>query len=120
MKKTAILLFCLAGFKMCSQTSSELIGKWILIKWTERGRQKDIHDYYKTNQVFQVFKENGLFQFIVGDKKYKGRWEISRNNDKLIIVSGVFTTVYSIALFDSERRIETSDGLGTFEYEKVR
>ncbi|MDA6069673.1 hypothetical protein NJT12_08575 [Flavobacterium sp. AC] len=73
MKKIFLIFICLVGFSVNAQTSKELIGKWQLVKWVKKGKEKDIKDYYKTDQVFQVFKENGDFESIVGDESHKAK-----------------------------------------------
>ncbi|OXG07082.1 lipocalin-like protein [Flavobacterium araucananum] len=119
MKKLILLLFCIYGLTSYSQTSTELIGKWKLVKWTQKGKEKNIQEYYKTDQVYQVFEDNNLFQSLVGDKTHKGKWKLSNNNDELTIISGIFTVPFKIDYFDSKKRIITTDQLGTLEYEKV-
>ncbi|MFH6993378.1 lipocalin family protein [Flavobacterium sp. FlaQc-48] len=119
MRKFIFFLFFIYGLTSYSQTSTELIGKWKLVKWTQRGKDKDITEYYKTDQVYQVFQENNRFQSIVGDKTHDGKWKLSKNNDELTIISGLFTIPFKIDYFDSKKRIITTDQLGTLEYQKV-
>lgn len=50
-------LFLTAG-TVTAQTSKELVGKWQLVKWTHNNKEKDIKDYFKTDQVYQIFMED--------------------------------------------------------------
>ena len=59
--KTIVLLFMtlfLTAGTVTAQTSKELVGKWQLVKWTHNNKEKDIKDYFKTDQVYQIFMED--------------------------------------------------------------
>ncbi|MCC9063785.1 hypothetical protein [Flavobacterium piscisymbiosum] len=86
MKKIFLILICIIGFSVNAQTSKELIGKWQLVKWTKKGKEKNIQEYYKTDQVYQVFKENGDFESLVGDESHKAKWKLSKDNSELTII----------------------------------
>lgn len=113
------LAFCLTAGSVNAQTANELIGKWKLVKWTKKGKEKDILSEFKTDQVYQVFQEKGKFISINGDKQHKGKWKLSKDNMILTIRSGIFVINSKIDYFDTKKRIITSDEVGTLEYEKV-
>lgn len=121
MKKLILTLFiCLAA--ICStkaQTAAELIGKWKLVKWTKKGKEQDIIKEFKTDSVYQVFKDKNQFISVVGPKETKSKWKLSGDNKMLTIRHTLITINFSIDYFDAKRRIITSDQLGTMEYEKV-
>ena len=120
MKKIILSLTCLIGFLVNAQTSKELLGKWQLVKWTQHGKEKNIQSTFKTDQVFQLFLENGQFQSLVGDEIHKSKWKLSKDNSELTITSTLIVPVkFHIDYFDSEKRIITSDLVGTFEYKKI-
>ncbi len=121
MKRMFLLAFafCLLTGTVNAQTANELIGKWKLVKWTKKGKEKNILSEFKTDQVYQVFQEKNKFISINGDKQHKGKWKLSKDNTILTIRSGVFVVNSKIDYFDTKKRIITSDELGTLEYEKV-
>ena len=120
MKKIVLLVMCMVGLTLNAQTSKELLGKWQLVKWTQHGKEKDITSTFKTDQVFQLFLENGEFQSLVGDEVHKSKWKLSKDNSELTITSTIILPVkFHIDYFDSEKRTMTSEQLGTFEYKKV-
>lgn len=121
MKRTflIVLAFCLVVSIAKAQTANELIGKWKLVKWTKKGKEKDILSEFKTDQVYQVFQEKSKFISVVGDKEHKGKWKLSKDNMILTIRSGIFVINSKVDYFDTKKRIITSDELGTLEYEKV-
>lgn len=120
MRKVFLSLACLIGFLVNAQTSKELLGKWQLVKWTKHGKEKSIQKTFKTDQVFQLFLENGEFQSLVGDEIHKSKWKLSKDNSDLTITSTLILPVkFHIDYFDSEKRVMTSDEVGTFEYKKV-
>ena len=102
-----------------AQTSKELLGKWQLVKWTHNGKEKDIKGYFKTDQVYQLFKEDGKFESIIGDETHKGKWKLSGDNKELIINSALIPVTFSIDYFDAQKRIVTYPQLGSFEYKKA-
>ncbi|KAF2328216.1 hypothetical protein [Flavobacterium daemonense] len=119
MKKLFLAFVFLIGLSATAQTSKELIGKWQLVKWTKKGKEKSIQDYFKTDQVFQVFKENGDFDSLVGDESHKAKWKLSKDNSELTIISVLLPIKFTIDYFDSQKRVITSSQVGTFEYKKV-
>ncbi|MGQ7944123.1 hypothetical protein [Flavobacterium sp. WC2509] len=120
MRKVFLSLACIIGFLANAQTSKELLGKWQLVKWTKNGKEKSIQKTFKTDQVFQLFLENGEFQSLVGSEIHKSKWKLSKDNSNLTITSTLILPVkFHIDFFDSEKRIMTSDEVGTFEYKKV-
>jgi hypothetical protein len=119
MKKLFLALVFLIGLSTTAQTSKELIGKWQLVKWTKKGKEKSIPDYFKTDQVFQVFKENGDFDSLVGDESHKAKWKLSKDNSELTIISILLPIKFKIDYFDATKRVITSPQVGTFEYKKV-
>jgi hypothetical protein len=44
-----------------------------LVKWTKKGKEKNIQQYYKTDQLYQVFRENGDFESLVRDESHKAK-----------------------------------------------
>ncbi|MGX7666685.1 hypothetical protein [Flavobacterium pedocola] len=120
MKKILLLLVCLVGFTSTAQTSKELIGKWKLVKWTQHGKEKDIKSTFKSDQVFQLFLANGEFQSIVGDEIHKSKWKLSKDNSELTIISTLIIPIkFHIDYFDTQKRVITSDIMGTLEYQKA-
>jgi hypothetical protein len=113
----ALLLFVASA---SAQTSTELVGNWKLVKWTNRnGKVMDINDFYKTSDVYQVFDADGKFQSIVGEKTHKGKWNLSEDNKTLTISVMLIKEAFDITYFDAKKRVIKSQQLGTFEYEKV-
>ena len=119
MKKITLILLCLIGFSSQAQTAKELLGKWQLVKWTQHGKEKDIASYFKTDQVFQVFLDNGEFNSINGTDVHKGKWKLSKDNSELTITSTIIPVKFHIDYFDSVKRVMTYEALGTFEYKKI-
>ncbi|MBF4516189.1 hypothetical protein IRZ71_07545 [Flavobacterium sp. ANB] len=119
MKKLILVFAFLIGLSVNAQTSKELLGKWQLVKWTKKGKEKSISDYFKTDQVFQVFKENGDFDSLIGTESHKAKWKLSDDNSELTIVSILLPIKFKIDYFDSEKRVITSPEVGTFEYKKI-
>ena len=119
MKKMLQLLVLSVGFSVSAQTSKELMGKWQLVKWTHNGKEKDINSYFKTDQVFQVFAENGEFHSFIGDESHKGKWKLSKDNSELTISSALIPVKFKVDYFDSGRRVVSYEQLGSFEYKKV-
>lgn len=119
MKKLFFVIAFLIGLSASAQTSKELIGKWQLVKWTKNGKEKDIQKRFKTDQVFQVFKENGDFESLVGEESHKAKWKLSKDNSQLTIISVILPIEFRIDSFDSEKRVITNAQVGTFEYKKV-
>ncbi|GGF28266.1 hypothetical protein GCM10011518_41980 [Flavobacterium limi] len=102
-----------------AQTSKELLGKWQLVKWVQHGKEKDITSYFKTDQVYQVFLDNGEFHSINGTETHKGKWKLSKDNSELTITSTIIPVKFRIDYFDTVKRVITYEQLGTFEYKKV-
>ncbi|MFH6986848.1 lipocalin family protein [Flavobacterium collinsii] len=120
MKKIAFLaLIMLASLSIQAQTSKELVGKWQLVKLTKNGKEKDIKEKFKSDQVFQVFNEDGKFTGIVGGKSTNGKWKLSKKNDVLTVTVNLIPVKFQIEYFDSQKRVITQDQLGTLEYKKV-
>lgn len=120
MKKIVYLaLIMLASFSIQAQTSKELIGKWQLVKLTKNGKEKDIKEKFNSDQVFQVFNEDGKFTGIVGEKSINGKWKLSKDNDVLTVTVDLMPVKFQIEYFDSQKRVVTQDQLGTLEYKKV-
>ncbi|MBD3581657.1 hypothetical protein [Flavobacterium selenitireducens] len=119
MKKLIALMLLFAGFSVSAQGPAELMGKWKLVKWEKDGKVQNISAHYKTDAVFQVFKDNGVFQQVTGKQISDGTWKFSHDRRALITDAGLLPTTYKIVFFDAKRRIVTQDGMGTFTYEKV-
>ena len=120
MKKIVFLaLIMLASLSIQAQTSKELIGKWQLVKLTKNGKEKDIKEKFKSDQVFQVFQEDQKFTGIVGDKNTNGKWKLSKKNDVLTVTVNLIPVKFQIDYFDSKKRVITNDQIGTLEYKKV-
>ncbi|KFF06257.1 hypothetical protein [Flavobacterium reichenbachii] len=119
MRKLILAFIFLLGLTVHAQTSKELIGKWQLVKWTKNGKEKNIQEHFKTDQVFQIFNENGDFNSLIGEESHKAKWELSKDNSELTIVSVLIPVKFKIDYFDSQKRIITSPQVGTFEYKKV-
>ncbi|WP_422356356.1 lipocalin family protein [Roseivirga pacifica] len=119
--KKLVLMLCLIGFGYAAngQTATELLGKWQLVKWVDKGKEKDIQKTYKTDQVYQVFQEDSKFQSIIGDKVKDGKWSLNKDNSKLTIKSGLISVKFKIEYFDEEKRVISSSLVGTLEYKKV-
>lgn len=119
MKKIFLIVIFLIGLSVNAQTSKELVGKWQLVKWNKKGKEKSIQEYYKTDQVYQVFKENGDFESLVGDETHKAKWKLSKDNAELTIILVMMPVKFSVDYFDANKRIITTPQMGTFEYKKV-
>ncbi|WP_264526165.1 DUF5004 domain-containing protein [Flavobacterium sp. N502536] len=120
MKKIVYLaLIMLASLSIQAQTSKELIGKWQLVKLTKNGKEKDIKEKFNSDQVFQVFNEDGKFTGIVGEKSINGKWKLSKDNAILTVTVDLMPVKFQIEYFDSQKRVVTQDQLGTLEYKKV-
>lgn len=119
MKKLFLLLVLVIGFSLKAQTSKELMGKWQLVKWVQHGKEKDIASYFKTDEVYQVFMENGEFNSINGEDIHKGKWKLTKDNSELTITSTIIPVKFHVDYFDSTKRIMTYEQLGTFEYKKI-
>ena len=121
MKSTLIFCSLFFVFGAFTQTETELIGKWKLVKWTQHGKEKNLQDHFHTDQVFQIFMENKhQFQSVTGDDVHKGKWKLSADGKSLTIIAGVLPVVFSVDYFDSKKRVITQESLGTLEYEKVQ
>ena len=119
--KKVLTLFALL-FVMVSvnaQTATELTGQWKLVKWIDKkGNEKDIREYFKTTEVYQVFDADGKFQSLVGEKITKGKWKLSKDNKKLTVTVLLINEVFDVDFFDAKKRVISTPQLGTFEYEK--
>jgi len=118
MKKVILIFICLIGLSVSAQTQKELVGKWMLVKWTKNGRTQNIKEYFKTTQVLQIFEENGDFENRIGSDSQYSKWKLSKNDSELIIADDRVSITSSIDYFDAKKRIITSE-LGTFEYKKI-
>jgi len=77
-------------------------------------------DEFKTDQIFQIFKDKNQFVSINGSKVNKGKWKLSSDNQYLNIKVGMSTVVnFKIDYFDARKRIITQDPFGTLEYKKL-
>ena len=119
MKRLIFIFLCIAAVSAHGQTAKELIGKWKLVKLTKNGEVQDIVSTYKTDQVYQIFMDDNVFQGVVGDNTRKGKWKLSDDNKELIIKISIVKVKFSIDYFDANKRIISSDQTGTLEYEKV-
>ncbi|PAM93126.1 hypothetical protein B4N84_19260 [Flavobacterium sp. IR1] len=119
MKKIIIAFIILVGLSVNAQTSKELIGKWKLVKWTKKGKEKNIQEYFKTDQVFQIFMENGEFNSLVGDESHKAKWKLSSDNKELTIIAILLPISFTIDYFDAQKRVISSPQMGTLEYKKI-
>ena len=86
---------------------------------TKNGEEKDIKKEFKTDEVYQVFKEDNKFVGINGEKSRSGKWSLSDNNKELKVKVSIVSIKFKIDYFDAKRRVITSDELGTLEYNKV-
>ena len=119
MKKIILLLaVSFAAAAVNAQTAKELIGKWKLANWTLKGKEMDIKSTFKTDDVFQIFKEGNEFVSVIGDKTTSGSWELSADNKQLTIKVGGKTIVFTIDSFTGDKRVITADKLGTSLYVK--
>ena len=104
--KKKFLMLCVCIFtisKMHAQTSNELIGRWKLVKWTVNASEKSIMDSFKTDQVFQIFKDKNEFISINGKRITRGKWKLSSDNKYLNIKVGLGTVVnFKIDYFDAK------------------
>lgn len=119
MKNILLLSFLLLGLLSYSQTTTDLLGKWKLIKWTENEKEKDLKAYFKTDQVYQIFSENGVFESIIGNETHKGKWKLSKDLKTLTITTTLIPVKFEILFFDAQKRIMHYETLGTFEYLKI-
>lgn len=120
MKTTLLTLFlCVACLTAKAQTAKELIGKWQLVRYLHNGQEKDIKDFFKTDQVYQVFYENGKFESLIGDEVHKGKWKMSKDNQYLTLTSTLIPVKLHIDLFKDGKRITSYESLWTFEHKKI-
>jgi hypothetical protein len=118
-KKIVLLLsVSFAVATVSAQTATELIGKWKLASWTLKGKEMDIKSAFKTDDVFQIFKEGNEFVSIIGNKTTSGTWALSSDNKQLTIKVGGKTIVFTIDSFTGDKRVITADKLGTSLYVK--
>jgi len=118
--KKIILLLLFAGFSANAQTPAELLGKWQLVNWVQHGKEKDIISYFKTDQIYQVLLDGNEFQSLIGSEVHKGKWKLSKNNTELTINSGIIPVKFKIEHLDAEKRVISSDIMGTLTYKKVK
>ena len=117
MKRLFIMTALIASLAGYAQTSKELLGKWQLVKLTQHGQEKEIASVFKADQVFH---EKGEFISIVGDETHKSKWKLSKDNTELTITSTLIIPIkFHIDYFDAQKRIITSDLIGTLEYKKI-
>jgi hypothetical protein len=114
MKLKLTIGLCLPALALQAQTSKELIGKWKLVNETKNGKEQEIKE-----DTYQVFKEGGEFQGIVGKKTRKGKWVLSADNKELTVKISIVSVPFKVEYFDAQRRVISSDPTGTLEYEKV-
>jgi len=120
MKKAIALMILIIGLSLNAQGPAELSGKWKLVKWEKDGKIQDIAAHFKTDQVFQVFSQDGNYQEITADRTLNGTWKLSHDRRKLTTNAGLLPTHYKIDYFDAKRRILTQEGMGTYTFEKVQ
>lgn len=113
------MVFCAFGLNVKAQTAQDLVGKWQLVRWTQNGKDKDIKDYFKTDQVFQVFHEDGHFEALIGDDSHKGKWKLSKDNQDLTITTTIIPVKLHVDYFSDGKRITSYEGFGTFEHKKI-
>ncbi|MGC3947829.1 MAG: glycoside hydrolase family 43 C-terminal domain-containing protein [Chryseolinea sp.] len=113
MKLSLIFFLCATSLIAQAQTSTELIGKWKLVKETKDGVVKQPQDTY------QIFKEGGVFEGVSGGKSKKGKWNLSNDNKELTVKVSVVSVKFKVEYFDAKKRMISSDLTGTLEYEKV-
>lgn len=120
MKYAFLLACCFITFSLQAQTAKELIGKWKLVKFTNtKGETKSIKEEYKTEEVYQVFKEDNKFEGIVGDKNKNGKWSLSKDNKELTVKVSIVSIKFKVVYADAEKRTISSDMIGTLDYVKV-
>ena len=119
-KKLFVALFAILFISVGAQTSQELFGKWQLVKWVKNGQEKDIQAYFKTDQVYQIFRDDKTFESLVGGESHRGKWHFSKDNTELTMTSALLPVTFKIQSFDKERRVMTYPDLGTFTYLKVK
>lgn len=113
------LFFCAIGITANAQTAKELVGKWQLVRFTHNGQDKDIKDFFKTDQVYQVFYEDGKFESLVGDEVHKGKWKMSKDNQHLTLTTTLIPIKLHIDLFQDGKRVTSYESLWTFEHKKI-
>lgn len=120
MKKLILIVTLFAATAVNAQTAKELIGKWKLINWTVGGEARDIKKTMKTDEVYQVFKEDGKFESLVGGKVSNGTWKLSGDNKTLTVEAAGGVNKFSVDSFDEKTRTITSAAIGTLTYQKQR
>ncbi|WP_162633096.1 lipocalin-like domain-containing protein [Echinicola strongylocentroti] len=116
---TIMLLFFVGSLQVQAQSADQLIGKWKLVKWTKKGKEQNIHSKFKTDEVYQVFKEGNDFVSIIGSKETKGSWKLSDNNKKLTVKVMMMKVNFVIEYMDDKKRIISNKKQGALEYERV-
>ncbi|MBS1746524.1 MAG: lipocalin family protein [Bacteroidetes bacterium] len=120
MKKIlAIAVILFSALTIHAQTANDLIGKWKLVNWNMSGNDMNIHDFFKTDEVYQVFNEDNSFESIVGDIINKGTWNLSGDGKTLTIkVEGQKKAIFNVDHLDANKRIISEQKLGTLTYQK--
>lgn len=121
MRTTITVLMIFSSFFFSkAQTWQELFGKRQLVKWVKNGKEKDINSYFKTNQVYQVFKDDRTYESIIAGDVHTGKWHFSNDNTELTLTSSLIPIKFRIDYFDKDKRIMTYKDLGTFTYVKIK
>jgi hypothetical protein len=120
MKKIlAVAVIICTALTTQAQTPKDLIGKWKLVSWNMSGNEMNIHEFFKTDDVYQVFNQDNSFESIVGDKSNKGTWSLSPDGKKLTIkVEGQKKAVFNVDHLDAGKRVISDAKLGSLTYNK--
>lgn len=120
MKKfLAIAVILFSALTTHAQSAKDLIGKWKLVSWTMSGNEMNINEFFKTNDVYQVFNQDKSFESIVGNNSNKGTWNLSGDGKVLTIkVEGQKKAIFNVDHLDASKRIITEQKLGTLTYQK--
>ncbi|GGF45708.1 lipocalin-like domain-containing protein [Echinicola rosea] len=89
------------------------------MKWTKKGKEQNIHSKFKTDEVYQIFEEENDFVSIVGNKKTKGSWKLSDEDQKLTVKVMMMKVNFVIEYMDDKKRVISNKKQGTLEYAKV-
>ncbi len=120
MKKfLAIAVILFLAINTQAQSEKDLIGKWKLVSWNMSGDDMNIKDFFKTDEIYQVFNQDKSFESIVGDNINKGTWKLSDDGKSLIIkVDGQKKAVFKVDHLDANKRVISEEKYGTLTYQK--
>jgi len=111
-----LMAFALVSPRADAQTPEHLTGKWKLVKWINNGNEMDVKATYKTEEVYEVLKDEHVFVSIIGDQVMEGEWQFDPADSLLSLNAGIVKAQYKLESVDSTTRVVTSPMIGRLEY----